>query len=102
MVANTEVASSAPTSDTEIVDIKSIISKFGASEKDSGKTEVQIAILTAKINFLKTHFGKHKHDFHSNRGLLQMIGKRRSLLRYLARKGPERYSELIKELGLRK
>jgi small subunit ribosomal protein S15 len=79
-----------------------LVKKFGKSEKDSGSPEVQVAILTARINDLQGHFKEHKHDYHSNRGLLKMIGKRRSLLRYLKGKSEDRYSNLIKELGLRK
>jgi small subunit ribosomal protein S15 len=76
--------------------------KFGKNEKDSGSPEVQVAILTKRINNLMPHFDKNKHDYHSKRGLLKLIGKRRSLLKYVARIKPEGYSELIKELGLRK
>jgi small subunit ribosomal protein S15 len=79
-----------------------LVKKFGKNEKDSGSPEVQVAILTARINDLQGHFKEHKHDYHSNRGLLKMIGKRRSLLRYLKSKSEDRYSNLIKELGLRK
>ncbi len=79
-----------------------IIKKFGANENDAGRVEVQVAMLTRRIQNLKPHFGKHIHDFHSNRGLLKMIGRRKSLLKYLAGKDQQRYSSLIKELGLRK
>lgn len=79
-----------------------IISKFGASEKDSGKAEVQIALLTARINKLTAHFSEHKKDHASRRGLLMMVGKRRRLLDYIARKDIERYRATIKELNLRK
>lgn len=79
-----------------------IISKFGGSEKNSGKTEVQIALLTEKIAYLTPHFNDHKHDFHSMRGMKKIIGKRRSLLKYLKTKSPERYQTVINELGLRK
>lgn len=79
-----------------------IVKKFGKNEKDSGSPEVQVAILTARINDLQGHFKDHKHDYHSNRGLLKMIGQRRSLLRYVKTKGDDRYSKLIQELGLRK
>ena len=79
-----------------------IIKKFGKTEKDSGSPEVQIAIITKRIHNLKPHFGKHIHDFHSNRGLLKMIGHRKSLLKYLAKQDTERYQKLIKELGIRK
>ena len=82
--------------------VKSYGTKFGKGEKDSGSASVQVAILTARINDLKGHFGKHIHDYHSNRGLLKMIGQRRKLLRYVSRTQPESYKGLIKELGLRK
>jgi len=81
---------------------QAIIKKFGGHEKDSGRTEVQIAILTARINRLTEHFSTHKKDHASRRGLLQMVGKRRRLLRYLAKKDIERYRAVIKELNLRK
>jgi len=79
-----------------------IISKFGATEKDSGKAEVQVALLTARINKLTSHFSEHKKDHASRRGLLMMVGKRRRLLNYIARKDIERYRSIIKELKLRK
>jgi small subunit ribosomal protein S15 len=79
-----------------------IIKKFGADEKDSGKAEVQIALLTARINKLTSHFSDHKKDHASRRGLMMMVGKRRRLLDYVARKDIERYRSIIKELNLRK
>lgn len=80
-----------------------IISKFGATAKDSGKPEVQVAILTKRINDLSSeHFNTHKKDNHSRRGLLQMVGKRRKLLRYLEKSNVERYRSIIKELEIRK
>jgi len=79
-----------------------IISKFGDNDKDSGKAEVQVALLTARINKLTTHFSEHKKDHHSRRGLLMMVGKRRRLLNYVARQDIERYRSIIKELKLRK
>lgn len=79
-----------------------IFAKFGVNSQDTGATEVQIAIITKRIENLAPHFEKNKHDFHSKRGLLKMIGQRRSLLRYLARTKPERYQFVLKELGLRK
>ncbi len=79
-----------------------IIKKFGANEKDSGKTEVQIALITKRLNDLTSHFEKHKKDHHSRRGLLMMVGKRRRLLDYLKRKDIERYRTIIKELNIRK
>ncbi|MBP9675073.1 MAG: 30S ribosomal protein S15 [Bacteriovoracaceae bacterium] len=81
---------------------KEIIKKFGKNENDSGSTAVQIALLTKRIETLAPHFEKNKLDFHSKRGLLKMIGSRRSLLRYLAKTSDEGYQFVIKELGLRK
>ncbi len=79
-----------------------IIKKFGENDNDSGKAEVQIALLTARINKLTTHFNEHKKDHHSRRGLLMMVGKRRRLLDYISQKDIERYRSIIKELKLRK
>ncbi len=79
-----------------------IIKKFGENEKDSGRPEVQIAILTERINNLTAHFAANKKDHASRRGLLQMVGKRRRLLNYLKKKDIERYRTIIKELKLRK
>jgi small subunit ribosomal protein S15 len=79
-----------------------IVKKYGANEKDSGKSEVQIALLTKRINDLTSHFDKHKQDHHSRRGLMMMVGKRRRLLDYLSRKDIERYRSIIKELNIRK
>ena len=79
-----------------------IIKQYGASEKDSGKTEVQVALLTKRINDLTEHFNKHAKDHHSRRGIMMMVGKRRRLLDYLAKKDNERYRTLIKELNIRK
>ena len=80
----------------------SIIEANRTHENDTGSPEVQIAILTARINELTEHLKVHKHDNHSRRGLYKMIGKRRSLLDYLARKDIERYRALIAKLGIRK
>ena len=71
-------------------------------ENDTGSPEVQVAILTARIQQLTEHLKIHKHDNHSRRGLLKMVGKRRKLLDYLAKKGIERYRALIAKLGIRK
>ena len=79
-----------------------IIKKFGDSEQSTGTTEVQIALLTARINGLTDHFRMHKKDHHSRRGLLQMVGKRRRLLDYLKKKDIQKYRELILELGIRR
>jgi len=79
-----------------------LIKKFGGNEKDSGKTEVQIALLTKRLNDLTEHFNAHAKDHHSRRGLMMMVGKRRRLLDYLAKKDIERYRTVIKELNIRK
>ena len=81
---------------------KEIIDSFKIHSKDTGSPVVQIAILTEKINYLSDHFKVHKKDFHSRRGLLMMIGKRRRLLAYLKKKNPEKYQETISKLNLRK
>ena len=79
-----------------------IVTRFGKSDADTGATEVQIALLTRRINHLTEHLREHKHDHHSRRGLLMLVGKRRRFLNYLQRNNLERYRELIKELGLRR
>ena len=79
-----------------------IIKNFGRDEKDTGSSEVQIALLTERINELTEHLKVHKKDNHSRRGLLQMVGKRRNLLNYLAKKDVQRYRDIIAKLGLRK
>lgn len=79
-----------------------IVTKFARDEKDTGSSEVQIAILTEEINQLTGHLKEHKHDFHSRRGLLKKVSQRRSLLDYLAKKDVARYREIVKQLGLRK
>ena len=79
-----------------------LVKKFGKDEKDTGSIEVQIAILTNEINSLTEHFKEHKHDYHSNRGLLKKVGQRKSLLAYLERTNIQEYREVIKKLGLRK
>ncbi len=81
---------------------KEIVIGFGKSEKNTGSTEVQVAILTKKINSLTEHFKKNKKDHHSKRGLLGMINNRRKLLKYLKNKNEQKYTDLIKKLGLRK
>ena len=78
-----------------------IIAKFGGDEKNTGATEVQIALLTARINDLQGHFKANPKDHASNRGLLKMVGQRRRLLRYLKNTDIERYRSLIAALGLR-
>tara|TARA_B100000902_G_scaffold291199_1_gene277498 strand:- start:364 stop:633 length:270 start_codon:yes stop_codon:yes gene_type:complete len=79
-----------------------IVKKYGKTEKDCGSSEVQIALLTANINSLSNHFSKNSKDIHSKRGLLKMIMKRRSLMKYLKNTNTTSYENLIKELGLRK
>ena len=79
-----------------------LIKTHGRTEGDTGSAEVQVAILTERINQLTAHLKVHPHDFHSRRGMQMMIGKRRRLLDYLAKKDIERYRALIAKLGLRK
>ena len=79
-----------------------IIAKYKRDEKDTGSPEVQIALLTERINELTEHLKVHKKDNHSRRGLLKMVGKRRNLLNYLAKKDINRYREIVEKLGLRK
>lgn len=79
-----------------------IIREYGRSPEDTGSPEVQIALLTHRINLLTEHLKVHKHDEHSRRGLLRMVGKRRRHLVYLSRTNPERYKEIVRRLGLRK
>ena len=81
---------------------KDIVKDFGKNNTDTGSTEVQVALLTKKINELSEHFKIHKKDHHSKRGLLGMVNNRRKLLKYLKGKNEEGYQELIKKLGLRK
>ncbi len=76
--------------------------KFGGNESDTGKTEVQVAILTERIKYLTEHMKIHKKDHHNRRGLLKLVGQRRRLLRYLSKKDIMRYRNVIKELGIRK
>lgn len=79
-----------------------LIERFGDSPQDTGKPEVQIALMTERINQLTDHLRTHKKDHHSRRGLLMLVGQRRRFLRYLERSDLERYRSLVKELGLRK
>jgi len=78
-----------------------VISKYQLHDRDTGSIEVQIALLSERINRLTEHLKAHKKDFHSRRGLLMMVGHRRRLLEYLRRKDIDKYQELVKELGLR-
>jgi small subunit ribosomal protein S15 len=79
-----------------------IIKNFGRDEKDTGSSEVQIALLTERINELTEHLKVHKKDNHSRRGLLQMVGKRRNLLNYLSKNDLPKYREVVEKLNLRK
>ncbi len=79
-----------------------VISEYATKEGDTGSPQVQIAILTTRILQLTEHLKIHKHDNHSRRGLLKLVGQRRRLLDYLKRKDTDRYSELIRKLGIRK
>ncbi|MBD5423780.1 MAG: 30S ribosomal protein S15 [Allobaculum sp.] len=81
---------------------QAIIKEYAVHEGDTGSPEVQIAILTHRINELTEHFKVHKHDFHSYRGLMKMVGHRKNLLAYLKKKDLDRYKTLIARLGLRK
>ena len=81
---------------------KEIIEKFATHEGDTGSPEVQIALLSDRISYLTDHFKTHTKDHHSRRGLLKMVGQRRSLLKYLQKKDINRYRSLIQELGIRK
>ncbi len=81
---------------------EAIIQEYSRSPNDTGSPEVQIALLTTRINQLTEHLKTHKHDEHSRRGLLKMVGQRRRHLTYLSRKDPERYREIIQRLGLRR
>ena len=79
-----------------------IMAEYAVHEGDTGSPEVQIAVLTCRINELNAHLDTHKKDHHSRRGLLKMVGHRRNLLAYLQKKDIERYREIVKKLGLRK
>lgn len=81
---------------------REIVTQFGSDENDTGATEVQIALLTRRINHLTEHLREHRHDHHSRRGLLMLVGRRRRFLNYLQKKDLEGYRELIRELGLRR
>lgn len=83
-------------------DKQEVIESVRVHETDTGSPEVQVAILTNRINHLNEHLKEHSHDYHSRRGLLKMVGQRRNLLAYLQKKDIERYRALIAQLGLRK
>ena len=80
---------------------KEIISKFATNKKDTGSTEVQIAVISERINNLIEHFKNHKHDNHSKRGLLALVNKRKKLLSYLLKKDNLKYKDIIKKLNIR-
>lgn len=79
-----------------------IVKEHQSAEGDTGSPEVQVALLTANVNKLQGHFGDHKHDHHSRRGLIRMVNQRRKLLDYLKKKDVDRYTALINKLGLRR
>ncbi|MFO8143178.1 MAG: 30S ribosomal protein S15 [Dehalococcoidales bacterium] len=79
-----------------------LIGKYRRSEDDTGSTEVQVSLLTQRINELTRHMAENRHDYHTQRGLLKLVGQRRRLLSYLSRESKERYQQLIAQLGLRK
>ena len=79
-----------------------IVGKYALHEGDTGSTEVQIALLTERINQLTGHMAANRHDFHTQRGLIKLVGQRRRLLAYLGREDADRYNTLIRRLGLRK
>lgn len=81
---------------------KQIVEEFGANETDTGSTEVQVALLSRRIDDLTKHLKTHKHDHHSRRGLLLLVGQRRRLLKYLQKTDIDRYRRLIQRLGLRR
>jgi len=81
---------------------REIVAKYGKDESDTGSPEVQVALLTERINHLTEHLREHKSDHHSRRGLLMLVGQRRRLLNYLQKKQLDRYRSLIQELGLRR
>ncbi len=84
------------------MDKENIIREFQIHDNDTGSTAVQVALLTARIQHLTEHLKDHPKDYHSRRGLMKMVGRRRKMLKYLKDKNPEAYRELIEKLGLRK
>ncbi len=86
----------------QLIDSKEIIKRFGKTDTDTGRTEVQVAVLTNRINYLTEHFKLNPKDHHGRRGLLKLVGRRRRLLKYLAGRDIKRYRKLIGELGLRR
>ena len=85
-----------------MINKKEIIARHGRSDQDTGSPEVQVAILTARINHLTEHLKVHKKDFHSRRGLLKLVGQRRGLLDYIMREDVVKYRSLLADLGLRR
>jgi small subunit ribosomal protein S15 len=81
---------------------RELVTKFGQTDSDTGRTEVQVAVMTERINQLTEHLRTHRKDHHSRRGLLMLVGRRRRLLNYLQRSDLERYRSLVRELGLRR
>ncbi len=81
---------------------KEVIEDFSPNEGDTGSTEVQVALLTERINELTTHMAANRHDYHTQHGLIKLVGQRRRLLAYLSKEDVKRYNQLIKRLGLRK
>lgn len=81
---------------------KELVNQYGETDVDTGKTEVQVALLSERIKYLTEHFKTHSKDHHSRRGLLKLVGQRRRLLDYLARKDINRYRNLVKDLGIRR
>ncbi len=81
---------------------QSIIEKFRLTDNDTGSSEVQIALLTERLNYLNDHFKNHGKDHHSRRGLIRIVNRRRKLLDFLKREDTERYQKIIKELGIRR
>jgi small subunit ribosomal protein S15 len=81
---------------------RELVAQFGSGDGDTGRTEVQVALLTERINQLTEHLRAHRKDHHSRRGLLMLVGRRRRFLNYLQRRDLERYRELVRELGLRR
>lgn len=79
-----------------------LVKEYGQTEADTGSPEVQVALLSARIDYLTNHFKGHQKDFHSRTGLLRLVGKRRQILNYLRKKDVQRYRDLIAKLGLRK
>ncbi len=85
-----------------VEDKQEIVARFGKDENDTGSTQVQVALLTRRINDLTEHLREHKHDHHSRRGLLMLVGQRRRFLNYLQKSDLEGYRKLVRDLGLRK